>query len=170
MKGISAYMGSVKLAGLLILLPLLVYSWGIRRTVELNRTVREQALRIESAQAGTTPGTFWQNEPVGIDRGSGEAVKTGVVLHRITSGLEKHGATAERYTPYRLYSEAENELYAGELLLGGGFASLTRLLDELETEGKERIVSVTYRSAVLPENRKKQLQMTVVFQQITQTE
>jgi hypothetical protein len=99
----------------------------------------------------------------------GDAIRSGAVLHRLAPALERHGVAAERYTPCRLHAEAGAELCAGELLLSGDFLALTRLLEEIERGcTSERIVSVGYAAAIDPQSRKKKLQMTVVFQQITQ--
>ena len=169
MKGISGYIGLIRLIALLVLLPLLVWSWGIRPTAGLYRTVRAQALRIASAPpaeaAAPLPGA--ESSPESKENG----VKSGMVLHRLAPTLDLYGVTAERYTPYCLHSEAGAELYAGELLLSGGFIPMTRLLAEIEKHPRpERIVSVRYASAIHPQSRKKQIQMTVVFQQAAQNE
>ncbi|MCD8185088.1 MAG: hypothetical protein LUD68_01095 [Rikenellaceae bacterium] len=166
MRGLAAYGGLLKLAGLLIGLPLVVYGWGIARTLELHRTLRQQAVLLQSAHADTIAGALPERTE-NAETDFGRTVKTGELLHRISPWLEQFGVTAERYTPYRLQREQEGELYAGELLLSGEFIPLTRLLERMESRKEERIVSVSYQTVVLPQNRKKQLQMTVIFQQIT---
>ena len=169
MKGLWKYNGLIQFAGLLVLLPLLIWNWGIHPTIDLRRNVREQTHQIATAQADTTGSTPALLKPDQEAEATDNGIKSGNMLYRLAPLLERYDVTAERYTPYCLHSDSGAELYAGELLLSGGFISLTRLLDELEKHsGSEQIVSVRYVAAVHPQTRRKQLQMTVVFQQITQ--
>jgi hypothetical protein len=171
MKYISGYAGLLKLVGLLLLLPLVVYAAGIKRTIDLNRTVKEQVVRIETARVDTVQKTEIPVDIVVRTEADGSGVKSGAILYRAAPLLEQNGVATERYTPYLLYRTSDIELYAGELLLSGGFIPLVCLLDEWEKQKEEgQIVSAGFRTVVHPQSRKKQLQMTVVFQQATQTE
>ncbi len=163
----AKYTGWGKLAGLLVVLPVVIYSAAIRPNVELRRTVREQAARIETARQDTLRQEF----PAEREDEAGHEIRTGTILHRLTPAMERFEVAAERYTPLPLAREADAELYAGELVLSGGFIALTRLLDEIERHPPGgRLVSVRYAAAADPQTRKKQLQMTLIFQQITPNE
>lgn len=165
MKKINGYTGLIKLVGLVFGLPLLIYLCGIRQTVDHYRTTQALSAQIESMQANrdvVKEKPLFEKNPEDSD-----AVKTGGILNRVTPLLERFEVKAESYTPYLLFRGDGAEVYAGELLLSGRFISLTGLLDELQKQLRdERIVSVTYRTAIHPKSRKKQLQTTVIFQQI----
>ncbi len=163
----SKYTGWGKLAGLLVVLPVVLYSAAIRPNVELHRTLREQTARVETARQDTLRQEF----PAEREDEAGREVRNGTILHRLTPAMDSCGVTAERYTPLLLAREADAELYAGELVLSGGFIALTRLLDDIERHPPGgRLVSVRYAAAIDPQTRKKQLQMTLIFQQITPNE
>ena len=162
------YMGMGKLLALIVGLPLVAYSAGIGRTVELRRTVHEQADRIEQTRhTNTEPSAALEESPV---RAETTAIKDGRFLHLVSGRNGRAEVLTERYTPYQIRQEADAELYAGELVLSGDFRSLTRLLADIESHYTGNIVSVEYRITEQPPQRRKKLLMTLIVQQITREE
>ena len=159
------YRGIAMLAALVVGLPLLVWSYGIRRSVELRRTVREQAVQIEAAKKDTAMNAPASSVmPARTETGT---LKNGAALHRLAGSMSGYNIAVERYTPYVTFSEAGSELYTGELLINGKFIELTRFLAEVErAHAGGNVVSVEYRVSESPQNRQRRLQLTLIMQQI----
>jgi hypothetical protein len=157
------YGGLTRLLGLIVGLPLLVGSFGIRRTLEMRRTVDEQAERIEQVRTASLA------PPVAVADTTPDAwIRDGSFLRLV--GVDRPDVIPERYTPWLIRQQGDAGLYAGELVLSGRFIPMTRLLAEIESALPERIVSVGYRLNEQQPGRQKKLQMTLIVQQITENQ
>lgn len=169
MKKPDRYTGYLKLAALLIAVPAVVYFGSLRNTFRLRSTFKENSLRLESMGSGARLSTTGLHADNGTDKGLADSgIRDGSVLHELGPALKRNGVTAESYTPYLLRQESDTGLYAGEMVLSGKFIPLTRLLDDMdELPCGANLVSVRYGLATNPRTRTKQLQMTLIFQQVT---
>lgn len=165
MNRLKNYTGLVRLLFLLIGVPLLAYTFGVKRTMGLWNRSEENRVMLESLKKVKTESTGFQVFP---DISVANSVRSGGLLQVLAESMHNHGITAERYTPYLIASESDSELYAGELVVTGGYIALTRFLAEAEKkEGIGRIVSADYRITEHPQSRKRSLTLTLILQQIT---
>ena len=170
MKKYGKYEGLLKMALLLVGVPLMIYCLGIAKTVELKKelnNIEKQIAGAESIPAGERKTASLAKRTAGAHHPSDD-IRTGALLAAITPILRQYGTTAVNYTPYLLRQEGDMELYAAEIVLAGKFIPLTRTLRDIEElSGDYHIVSVAYKTETEPRSRKKQLKLTIIFQQIT---
>lgn len=169
MTGWKNYTGIVKLLLLMVVVPLAVCLLGFRRSVALWQESRENGEMLISARSDTTSVRSLEVTPISLVNAN--ILKNGELLNRLNPVMDSLRITAERYTPYLITREQGMEIYVGEIVLNGGYISLTRLL--AETEGLSsagQVVSAEYKTTENLQTRKRSLKLTLVLQQITQTD
>ncbi|MDR1755731.1 MAG: hypothetical protein LBR65_02065 [Culturomica sp.] len=156
------YIGHLKLAGWLVIAPLLVWQLTLKNTLSLQRECRRMEKELEQLQR--TP----ENSPATLTlSGAGAAVSSGEILNRLRERIEKNRVTVERYTPFFTESEKEFEVYTGELVLSGAFIPLVRLLDFMEGEEcPGKVVSSHFRLETDRRSRAERLLLTVLVQEV----
>lgn len=165
MSAWEKYRGLAYLAGLLVVVPWLVYSFAIAGTVrlgrELKRTEKEIAL-LESGRSVDTGG-----EAI-VARGA-SGLQDGGVISRMMDCEAGGRCAVVRYTPYITETREGLSVHTAELTLSGGYADLLRLVERVETQaGGGRLVSAMFRSVRQRQRRQTQLQVTLILQQITE--
>ena len=170
MKKYGKYEGMLKIAVLLIGVPLMIWWLGISQTTELNRMVKDTEKLISQAERGAAKagGTGSQDRRPADNPQHGDDIYTGALLGKMMPILREYQVIAVNYTPYLLRKEDNMELYAGEVILAGRFIPLTEVLKAIEeTPDGCRVISATYKAETDPRSRKRQLRLTIIFQQIT---
>lgn len=158
----AKYSGIVKLLVVLVVAPILVLGFSIKRNVALKISVAEQNEKIETIYKNNIPAG--NIEEISI---FGQWLKNGGLLNMVDPLADIYGITVESYTPYLTGSDGGAELYGGELILSGDFKSLVQFLDSIEKQpNNTNIISTGYLMHEMPQVQKKSLFMTIVFQEV----
>lgn len=160
MKRLGKYGGIVRLALLLIVLPVAVYRFSLGRTVALWGEVREGERIIEAAEAGNE-----RNAPAAV-LDTAERIAGGGLLDSLSRFLAGGEVAVVRYTPFLTRDGDDFALRTAEIVLSGGFAPLVRTLERLERclpDG--RFLSAELKT--VRRGRQTSLQLTLVVQQLT---
>ncbi len=142
----NRYKGLAYLAGLVVVVPLLTYNLTIRKTVRMAHEARKGEREIVVLQGHGEVDPVEKSKP---------SLQNGDIITRISGG----GCTVIKYTPYITESRNELTVHTAQLVLGGTYKNLLRLVERAEEES--RLVSVEFR------NIKNELRATLIFQEIT---
>lgn len=161
MKRLGKYGGIVRLALLLIVLPVAVYRFSLGRTVALWGEVREGERIIAAAEAAPV-----QPDASVAMLDTVELIAGGGLLDSLSRFLAGGEVAVVRYTPFLTRNGNDFALRTAEIVLSGGFAPLVRTLDRLERclpDG--RFFSTELKT--VRRGRQTSLQLTIVVQQLT---
>ncbi len=165
MKRLDNYRGVAVLAGLVVGLPLLIWTLALRRTVSDYRQVVSLEQRIELLRAEAPAADSLPEVPDEQPGGEGSLLKEVLAL------AAEQGATAERYIPRTTRSEGSLRVMTHEFVFGGAYIPLLRIVEGIERGlpgGK--IVSLAFRG--IPARRPgetPQLKLTLLLQEIVET-
>lgn len=162
MKQFNLYAGMLKLMGLLVLLPLTGYMLAVNKTVAMYYN-----LKIQERLTYTIPNKSNGNSEDTMVFSKNEDIKSGAVLKTLNKYTADNSTVTDSYTPTLNYKSNGFSIYTGELVLSGGFNSLTGLIGKLENEKREyRIASVQYKTVSDPRKHSTKLQVTIIIQQV----
>lgn len=162
MRQLYTYMGLLKIIGLLVISPLMIYILAVNKTVNMHQKVKTQEEILSVMQSDSIKST---GKDIWIE--TNDDVKTGAVIKGITMHMPSGNITTESYTPTLIYKGGDMEVYTGEIVLAGGFNGLTSLLHRIENDSRAyRIASVHYKTVSDPRNQNSRLMMTVILQQV----
>lgn len=163
MRQLYTYMGLLKIIGLLVITPLMIYVLAVNKTVSMYRKMKTQKKVLTVMQIDSL-----KSSGKDIRIATNDDVKTGTVIKSITKHITSGNITTESYTPTLIYKGADMEVYTGEIVLSGGFNGLTSVLNRIENDSRGyRIASVYYRTVSDPRNPISKLMMTVIMQQVS---
>lgn len=122
------YTGILKLGVLLLVMPLVVWGWGLRRTVDLwsNYTYVKKRLEQIPAKGLIRQSTDW------ADTSQGLLLPDGRLLEVMAADFRKRKIVVIGFTPFLAQEESGFALYTGELLLSGSYIPLVRSVYEME--------------------------------------
>ena len=147
------YTGLVKLSVLVVVLPLFVWSFALKRSVGLWK--RYTAEKVKSEQLSE------QKLPLPNETKQEEIGGSLLVDGKLLDGRENVGVVS--YLPVVLHKEGKYCLYAGELVLAGRYGGLLRFMDVLETEMPSvKIVSAGFRLFKERYNDKPELHLALI--------
>jgi hypothetical protein len=156
-------MGLLKIIGLLAITPLMIYVLAVNKTVSMYRKMKTQEKVLSVMQIDSL-----KSSGKDIWIATNDDVKIGTVIKSITKHITSVNITTESYTPTLIYKNADMEVYAGEIVLSGGFNGLTSVLNRIENDSRGyRIASVYYRTVSDHGNQISKLMMTVIMQQVS---
>lgn len=165
MKQWNLYAGILKILGLLVFLPLTGYILTINKTVKMYRNLKMREQLTCSSQDNRSDSS--ENLMV---FNSNEDVKNGAVIKTLNEHIADSSIVTDSYVPMLNYQSNGFDIYTGEVILSGGFTSLTRLMEKLEKEKRGyRIASVQYRTVGDSQKRSIKLQMVILIQQVTKS-
>lgn len=163
MRQLYTYMGLLKIIGLLVITPLMIYVLAVNKTVSMYQKMKTQEKALSVMQIDSLKSS---GKDVWI--ATNDDVKTGTVIKSITKHIPSGNTTTESYSPTLIYKGGDMEVYTGEIVLSGGFNGLTSVLNRIENDSRGyRIASVHYRTVSDPRNQISKLMMTIILQQIT---
>ena len=155
--------GILKLVVFLLLLPTIAWFFGFRRTYRLWQESGIQQERLEYLRSGEKDHSLVFN---GVPKK--QILNNGALLGYLSGFIKQNHITILKYTPYLIYEEGDLRLYAGELILGGNFISLLKMIRYIEIHPEYgQIVSATFEVFTNRNRQKKQLKTTLVIQQLT---
>jgi hypothetical protein len=155
------------LALLLVVIPVLVCSLGIKKTMALRETYRNNQAAVENARISMASAQPRRQD--GFAPGA-DVVGSGGVLNLIAADLAENGLRCERYTPYAVEKNSTAQVYAAQIVLSGAFIPLTKMVRSMEREGVPwQILSVEYESYIDGKTRARGLRMSVLILQISET-
>lgn len=164
MKTWRQYKGLLKLAGMIVMVPLVAWLFGFRQTVKLWRecSVRQETVHRLSANKP-------EREEVLQEGLSGKQVlNNGVLLEQLGGTVRDNGVKVVKYTPYLTRQEGALQVHTGELVLSGNFTSLLKVMQHVEKKGNSgKIISAGFRLYDDRVRKERQLRMTLVIQQLT---
>lgn len=153
------YTGLVKLSVLVVVLPLFVWSFALKRSVGLWKRYTAEKVKSEqlSEQKLPLPNEMKQEE-IG-----GSLLVDGKLLDGLTEIIRRENVGVVSYLPVVLHKEGKYCLYAGELVLAGRYGGLLRFMDVLETEMPSvKIVSAGFRLFKERYNDKPELHLALI--------
>ncbi|MCL2562123.1 MAG: hypothetical protein FWE10_07405 [Rikenellaceae bacterium] len=157
------YKGLLMLAGLLIVVPYLVYRVAIADTVRMNREMKRTERQITRLQNQSRT----ERAAEGAVLQTVSDIQSGDLLPRIMDCDAGARCVVVKYTPCITESRDGLAVHTAELVLSGTYADLLRLIERIETDiGSCRLVSATFRSIVQRQRRQTQLHVTLILQQI----
>lgn len=151
------------LLALLLLLPLFTYSFALSNYFRLRREVKQQETEIVALR---------QQDPLKTDeiQASTDLLFSGELIDRLNNVVAQRNLKILHYTPRISVSEKTGALYTAEATISGNYLQVTRLIDYIETSFKQcRIISVCYFIVSTGYKGSKELQCTIVIQQIVKT-
>lgn len=159
------YKGVVKLAVLLVVVPLFVWQYAVRSTVRQWRGTMKSRRQITELRNSQIPETS-PHEILALDH---EMILSGLVVAELLPYIESEKLVIVHFSPY-ITSETDGILLTtGQLSVQGEFTGIVKLLDKIEREVSAcKIISTHYRTSK-PRNRNdtKTLGCTIYIQQIT---
>lgn len=122
----KTYSGIIKLIFLIILLPIVAWQLGFKKTYELHRRCLEQQIIVDHSLMGRP--NIETPQPI-----SGDALlSNGKILFLLSDSLSAHHVEVVNYTPRKIDSEKCHLLYNGELLLSGKYINLVEVIQVIE--------------------------------------
>lgn len=165
MRNRRQYREFLKLAGMIVCVPLVAWWFGFRQTISMWREcrARQDELRLLHRKNSGQPVAFY-----GENVSAREVLNNGVLLERLSEVMKKNGVRTVRYTPYLTREEGSLQIHTGELVLSGGFIPLLKVADRMERDGAlGKMVGCGFRMVPDRAKKEKQLCMTLVIQQLT---
>lgn len=155
--------GILKLAVFLLLIPLIAWFFGFRRTYRLWQESRIQQERLEYLRSGEKDHSF-----VFSGLPEKQVLNDGALLEYLSDFIKRNSITIMKYTPCLTRKEGGLQLYTGELVLGGDFISLLKMIRYIELHPEYgQIVSTAFEAFTDRNMQKKQLKVTLIIQQLT---
>ena len=165
MKNKKQHREFIRLAGMVILLPLIAWLLGFRQTVAMWREYRNRQTEVERLRlSDADKQTGLSQEGIGYR----QILNNGFLLERLSETAKENRVTTIKYRPYLTREEGKLRIYTGELMLSGGFISLLKVMHHIEQD-KElgKIVCSEFEVIEDRTKKEKQLRMTLVIQQLT---
>ena len=165
MKNKKQHREFIRLAGMVILLPLIAWLLGFRQTVAMWREYRNRQTEVERLRlSDADKQTGLSQEGIGYR----QILNNAFLLERLSETAKENRVTTIKYRPYLTREEGKLRIYTGELMLSGGFISLLKVMHHIEQD-KElgKIVCSEFEVIEDRTKKEKQLRMTLVIQQLT---
>lgn len=161
MKWIDAYAGRLRLIGLVVLAPLLIWWLALSRTVTLWKDYRAATERLQKLE--TDGGTVAVSPQVTAS----PVISNGKILEQLMAVVTDNHLSIVAYSPLFTSAEGEWKIYTGELELAGEYIPLLKAVDYIG-QHKEwgRIRSVRFRTVADRIRHTQQLRMNLWIQQI----
>ena len=156
------YIGIIKLLCILVLLPVVVWRFGLNNTFRLyNENKKLEILHNKAINNQGVAGATFPTQSVPL-------LSNGKILQLFSDSLITYGVEFVRYTPHIIDSENDYKLYCGELLLTGGYISLVKVVSLIEKANLPlKIVSMNFEYDTRRNRQiEKQLVLTLLFEQI----
>lgn len=148
---------------LLILLPLFSYTFALSKYFRLRKEVKQQETEIAA---------FQRQNPIKPDepQASKDLIFSGKLIDELNSVVAQQNLKIAHYTPHISKSDNASTLHTAVAAVSGDYLQITRLINHIETNLKQcRIISVNYCIANTGYKGNKELQCTIVIQQIVKT-
>lgn len=156
------YRGAVLLALLAVVLPLAAWRFALRDTFGAWRDCRRL-----SAQLAAVPAAETIPQPDAAVAGGPELVRSGLLLDAVRQAADSTGVQVSGYEPLVTLAQDGLAVHTAQLALTGSFASLLRVVGELErTLPRCRLRSLVWQCAADRRTRRMQLTLTLYIQQI----
>lgn len=148
------YISIIKLAALLVLAPVSIYTMSVSETIGLYKEYRKAKESADIVPATDRIEEFPASAPI-LSNG---------VLMRMTAGVcTENDISVGHFSPEEIGCEETLRLVSAQMDLAGGFAGLLKVLDTIENVQDIRINSAEFRTVKVGKNRKTvQLELTVL--------
>ena len=155
------YTGIIKIATLIILLPIIIWELSLKKTYMLYKKDKHAEVlfnEIESGQLSSKEPSMFISDPI---------ISNAKLLEIVASDLVKQQIQVVQYNP-SLVSEAENyKLYSGVLTLQGNFIHLVKIIDLIEKMKLHiKLSSVNFSHNLIRGKSVNKIELTLTFQQI----
>lgn len=135
------YTGIIKLSLLLIVLPLFVWSFALKKSVNLWKWYGTEKAKLERLSKQELP----VSAGFGPEYIGGSLLADGKLLEGMAESIRRENLGVVGYLPVVLCQEGNYFLYAGELILSGKYNGLLRSVEVLERKMPSvRIVSAGF--------------------------
>ena len=157
--------GKIGLTALLVGLPLVVWFGSWKKTAALWRSYRQNEVELRELR----PCCDMLGDTLAVTLKKSALLRDGRLLERVREWGEQQGVTVVGYTPWLSGEYRGWKLYTAELTQDGRILPMLELLAVLEREEEGvRPAAARFRLHIDARNRKKQLQLTLWIQQITE--
>ncbi len=162
MSSTHNYKGILYLTLLLVILPVAVWNFSIKKTVTKWQSYREESKELAEIESRDYSGL--QTTPELQE----ELISSGGFIKAIAAVADKNGIMIEKYTPFVTYHTEGIQVNSAELLMAGNYIPLVRMIDHIENNMTTcKLVSVNFNGT---EDRRTgiiKLTATIVVQQLT---
>lgn len=155
------YSGILKVAALLVLLPLVIWQFSFKKTYSLykeNKALEVQITTLDKKQTSSV-------EPV--NQAISPFLSNGKILELIEPQAPEYGVKMVRFLPALINEDNTAKLYSGTLTLQGTFIGLVKMIGYVEKANLPvKISSLTFSYNPPKGKEADQLLLTILFQQI----
>lgn len=161
---IKRYKHRLFLAGLIIILPWIAYSYAISDTVKLYSDYKTESSAVMQLQQQSLGNK--QTATTDIR----ELIHSAEVLDSIEPTIKQHNISVVQYAPYMTIAGDGESLSSAELTISSGFISAVKLVDYIEKHLPAcRIISLNFNTVNKYGVRTGELQTKIIIQQIVKT-
>ena len=159
---LEKYKGLLYLAGLVIVVPYLVFSLAISDNVRMGRETKKieretEALKAKAGQSGSSAVNIINRSDLTRD-----------AISDIMGMVGSARCNVVKYTPYITESRDGLTVHTNELTVSGRYSDLLKLTAAVENGLPGlRLVSTSFRTVRQRQKKEVQLHMTLILQQIT---
>ena len=158
------YGGLIRLFVLLVILPLAAWCLGVGPTIGQWRKYRAEQSEIRLLEAGG-------DRPESSPKLQEDLLNNGDLLKTVFPRIEKNGIHVDLYVPYRTETRGAITLRSAEVVLRGEYSSLLKVISALEHDVPQiSLRSVEFASVNNLHEKKLQLRVSLIVQQLTHTE
>ncbi len=164
MKIPQKYKGILYLVLLVIVLPVAVYSFALRGTiVKWNRlaVVENTIDSLRSAPISSDTPSLQITIP------NRDIISDGAIINIASQEMERSRVSVEKFTIYNIYDSENVKVVATEMELSGGYKSIVKVIDFIETNVSEcRIASLEFRTKKRERQNVYYLSANILLQQV----
>ena len=154
----------IRLFMLLVVLPLAAWCLGVGPTIAQWRKYRAEQSEVQILEAK-------ESAPKTSTELHKDLLNSGDLLKAVFPRIEKNGIHVDLYVPYRTGTRGAITLTSAEIVLRGGYIPLLKAISVLEHDFPEiSLRSAEFASTNNPHEKKPQLRVSLIVQQLTRNE
>lgn len=157
------YSGIIKIIVLLILLPIIVWELGLKKTY----LVYQEANQAEAEMLNVK--NSYSHQPVPIIQAPSPLLSNGKLLELITDHFREYQVEIVSCNPALINEDKDYKLYSATLVLRGEFINLVKLIRTIEKKDlpiKLSSINFSYKPSKGKEMQIRKIELTLIFQQL----